>query len=171
MQGISAIRTAELLWFRISNAIRFYSKQASRCKEPIKGAYFLYLADKKRNQLIVFEKVARNLVPAASLPPENAEQKKAFPAKYKAPAAWLNLSDIHDFAVQICEHELDRISAFMSITDIRPVQRLLSLLWELERDFLSDACIGYLDFIAGEMARKPVEITPQTAYSIREPAH
>ncbi|MBD3393980.1 MAG: hypothetical protein GF418_17665 [Chitinivibrionales bacterium] len=160
MAKSSGLRAGQILWHRLSDAVRFYDQEARQCKDPVTGAYLLYLHEKKRNQLIVFEKIAGSLTGPGGVPPGHANKRREFLAKYRKSVYMLRLVDIHDFAVKSAENDLDLFSTFLSLTDADPLRRLLWVLVELERDFLTEVRIGYLDFLSKEMALEPVDISP-----------
>ena len=168
MKEFSVAKAVLLLWYRMSDAVRFYNEEAQRSSEAVMAGYLHYLSEKKRSQLVVFEKLSSSLADTVELPPFIARKRRAEHGKYCYALHAASLIDIYDFALQCSENDMDFFRNCSILAHEEPVKRILSALLQWERDFFFDTQIGYIDFLSRQIAQETSDISaslyePQSA--------
>lgn len=159
MAAYSSAKAIASLWYRLSDAVRFYEDQATRCSDAITSTYLLYLSEKKRSQLAVFEKVVDRRIEGVTLPPANTSNCRSTYHKYSVALCTRRLVNVYDFALNCAENDLELFRSYQTLALDKAFYNAVSLLIELERDFFFEIQIGYIEFQSKQIEQETSNTT------------
>lgn len=164
MPKLSIKELLKISYRRTNESLLYFQRQAVKCPDPINKAFLLFLTGKKREELVILEKIALNKNINIDKYINNKRDKSRLLINQSDLLYVKSLKEIYAFSYKYAVNELDfymKIDSF--ITDEKAKYAYRALV-QFTQDFIFDVRSEYINFLSKIREKQHDKKLPASGY-------